>query len=57
MAVSCRLKLGDHSRQRLFVRFPFVMSTYDATLGALLVVTIWFLAIGAVGLPVASDDP
>jgi len=32
----------------LFVPYTFVMSTYDATLGALLVVTIWFLAIGAV---------
>jgi hypothetical protein len=34
----------------LFVPYTFVMSTYDATLGALLVVTIWFFVIGAVGL-------
>jgi hypothetical protein len=34
----------------LFLPYTFVMSTYDATLGALLVVTIWFSVIGAVGL-------
>jgi hypothetical protein len=34
----------------LFVPYTFVMSTYDATLGALLVGTIWFFVIGAVGL-------
>ena len=39
----------------LFVPYTFVMSTYDATLGALLVVTIWFFVIDAVGLTVASD--
>jgi len=34
----------------LFVPYTFIMSTYDATLGALLVVTIWFLVTGIVGL-------
>ena len=33
-----------------FVPYTFVMSTYDATLGALFVVTIWFFVVGAVGL-------
>ena len=28
----------------------FVMSTYDATLGALLVITKWFFVVGTVGL-------
>jgi hypothetical protein len=34
----------------LFIPYTFVMSTYDATLGALVVVTIWFFVIGAAGL-------
>jgi hypothetical protein len=34
----------------LFVPYTFVMSTYDATLGPLLFITIWFVAVGIVGL-------
>ena len=34
----------------LFVPYTFMMSTYDGTLGALSVVTIWFFVVGAVGL-------
>jgi hypothetical protein len=34
----------------LFIPYTFVMSTYDATLGALVVVTIWFFVIGMAGL-------
>ncbi len=34
----------------LFVPYTFMMSTYDATLAGLLIVTIWFFVVGAMGL-------
>jgi hypothetical protein len=34
----------------LFLPYTFMMSTYDGTLGALLIITVLFLIIGAVGL-------